>query len=175
MEVFLVSGDYERLGSLGQMRLRLHAAAALAWEGLEGMQVVQIRASHAERFSACEAASRGEIYSIADDDCLPSPKVRPEHIHGIFERHPEFGVLAMRNLLNPQFGWGMSEDGEIVECHSVGGIRFLRKGLLGSGTNVSSGDDTEHATAIRPWRSAYLKHYPMIHMGEWYSVWQRRE
>jgi hypothetical protein len=87
---------------------------------------------HSTGKKECEQAASTEIYVVADNDCLILGKDWVNRGRALVDRHPEYGLLAAANICEGEFASGtnwQTED-EVVERTMVGGIVFVRKGIL---------------------------------------------
>lgn len=157
------------------------------WEQIVLRQVegAKSTAHYREKFQSwrrinADEKSSGAVYVVADDDCLPQSEPFVELALGILAAHPDFGILSLWpmncriNRWTPE-GYTAFEDDEVMEHHSVGGIRFCRKGLIAEWPEQTGrGYDAEHCGALRAagYRVGYFKNLTMNHVGEGYStVW----
>lgn len=81
---------------------------------------------HMESKRAAERLAKSDIYVVADDDCLPIRKAFVTRGVQTMERYPQFGILAAANITD---GEPFASD-EPVERHAVGGVAFVRRGIL---------------------------------------------
>lgn len=168
VKILVCSPDYFEWDELGRLRAAMRSVAIQAWQQIPHMSVFAYQADPRDRWILADSIAEDSIYCIADDDCIPCPWLTVEHIEAMMNKYPDYGVLALDSG-NPGSGY---EDQCIKACHSVGGIRFIRKGMIEQWPASFTGDDSQHAGLMKM-KSAYLKGYPMIHMGEWHSVWQK--
>ena len=120
-------------------------------------------------------------YVVADDDCLPQAGPFLEDAIEVMEAHPDFAILSLLptnaeiHPWRPPWPKMASEDSEVMEHHSVGGIRVCRSGVMKEWPElVRPGYDQEHCEAIRgaEYRVGFFKKIKMNHLGEGYSsVW----
>jgi hypothetical protein len=135
----------------------------------------------ARRMYADEMAS-GDIYVVADDDCLltSDPTLLP--VAGILEDNPKVGILALKQEKQAPMvratvpAKDLYETDDLIESHAVGGIRFCRKGIVEEWPDISPDNpyqyDSQHGPAVSKagYVSAYTKAYGMIHVGATYSI-----
>jgi len=119
--------------------------------------------TYPQRWAWAEASARGDIYCLADDDCLPNPHLDVGQVLRFFEED-DWSILALNNLV--EYGHQRTQ---IKESHAVGGIRFIRRGRLTFPSNFT-GDDSE---VIPNGKVGYLD-VGMIHLGLWHSQWRQR-
>lgn len=172
MEVFIGSPNYADFGELGVFRKKVRALVVYAWQRIPGVRLYAYRATPDERWTVAEALATEPIYALADDDCLPPHNLSFDDVVNAFDNHPSFGALGIGN---PNIDMGMFSDASIIEVNSIGGIRFLRKGVVNSWPKNFTGDDNQYAglMSAKGFRSAYLKRYGLLHLGDGYSVWQK--
>ena len=78
---------------------------------------------------AAEENAKSPIYVIADADCLILGKDFISRGVEIMERYPEYGILTAVSVIeNADICSGYASD--VFERHSVGGVAFVRKGIL---------------------------------------------
>lgn len=125
-----------------------------------------------DRWSHAESLAQSKIYILADDDCLPPPDLDCAYVESIFDRLPDFGLLAIGN---PNRDYGMYTDQDVVEAWACGGIRFIRKGIVTEFPDNFTGDDGMFDGYLKKagYRSGYLRKWPLMHMGDGYSVWKQ--
>lgn len=160
MEVFISSGNYDE-----GIRASLTDVVFEAWEEIDVLFTMQHH-SLAGRFPWAEAKSKGEFYGNCDDDCIPHPSLRPWHIESLFRSHPDYATIGMMNLLAPVKGEGL------VEAHAVGGIRFIRKGVVTEFPADFNGDDSAYYDLVRAkgFKQGIITTYPFLHLGLWHST-----
>lgn len=77
-----------------------------------------------------EDKSIGPIYIIADDDCLPLGNKFVERGLRIINSHPEYGILTATSVCDGPYPGDNKNLPDVVDMHAVGGIAFVRKGIL---------------------------------------------
>lgn len=146
--------------------------------GSEGKQQFQRQ----RRITADEKG--GNIYVLADDDCLPlTGDSGEDFVAGMVDtlkRHPQFAILAPMpsnegiNAWTPDVRedkYEVETDSEVMEHVSVGGIRFCRKGVMGVWPQIPEvgGYDGIQGDYLREhgqWRVGYAKNYHFKHLGK---------
>jgi hypothetical protein len=171
MEVFIGSPPYDNFGELGTFRAQIRDLVMYAWARQPQVYLRAFISGPRDRWITAESKAQGNIYILADDDCLPPYNLNLEQVSNLFDEYPEFGMLAIGNTTE----YGMYADQNIIEAGSVGGIRFLRRGMVTSWPENFSGDDNQYAGLMRVkgFRSAYVRRYGLQHLGDGYSVWQK--
>ena len=128
-----------------------------------------LRRIHADHGAA------GEIYIVADDDCLLLDDVQVEAAVEVMERNPAFAILSLwpsnATIMpwTPGDGYEPIINEDVLEHVSVGGVRFCRKGILADWPKQGGpGYDAEHCAAIRQagYRVGYFRKFGMEHLGE---------
>lgn len=124
---------------------------------------------------ACTRFRESEFYILTDDDMLLLGHNSVRDGMKILARHPEFGILSALPRNESISKWRPPdrvafEDGEVFEHHSVGGIRFCRKGVVGQWPKMgdSPGYDGLHCSVIREagYRVGYFTNVLAIHCGK---------
>jgi hypothetical protein len=121
-------------------------------------------------------------YILTDDDCLPESDRDILKGVRILEEHENFGMLsawpknATINRWTPE-NWQPYEDAQVMEVNDVGGLRFIRSGVIQFPFPESNGVGYDRTQSIamrrRGYRVGYLKSIKMEHLGEGRSeVWQ---
>ena len=124
---------------------------------------------------------QSEFYILADDDCLPQDEPFIEQALQIMRDNSDFGILSLFPANCAIQAW-TPEDYEprntddILEHHSVGGIRICRRGVITEWPEQTGrGYDAEQCAAVRAagYRVGYFKRFHMEHLGEGKTtVWQ---
>jgi len=198
MEVFLAVGDY------GDLRDEIATATTKHWITL-GAHLFADVCGPDQRGRIRDAADRaqGQVYCIADDDCLLKPQAFrlafkndlenwDTHVQRIFDANPQLGMCAA--IPSPEFpgviNWGgynfvlqelpenqwelWDQPTETTGNKSVGGIRFIRKGVLDG--ELPAGDDFDYDHHLcawikeQGWTVGYLPVLPCHHLGHGLSV-----
>lgn len=127
-----------------------------------------------------ENLARGEIYILADGDCLLGPESPIPQALSLMAKYPDFGILSLMPENCTIVPWTPENyapilTDEVMEHVSVGGIRFCRKGILGDWPAQNGpGYDGIHSEAIRKagFRVGYARNLLYNHLGERFSsVW----
>ena len=86
---------------------------------------------HIASKKAAELNAMSSIYVVADADCLILGKDFISRGVATLEAHPQYGLLSATSISDGMFPAGhISITPEVVELHAVGGIAFVRKGIL---------------------------------------------
>lgn len=115
-------------------------------------------------------ATPGDPYIICNDDNLPYGQDFVEKGLDIMARHPEYGVISgvVTNGHEPY-----DTENEVHEIHAVGGLVFLRKGLVTEFPPLEDAfwDGERHKQVIaKGFKSGYSHRLPYLHMGAHFSV-----
>jgi len=117
-----------------------------------------------------EQLAESDPYIIANDDTLIYGQDFVQNGLGVMERNPDYGVISGAVVNGDQFQF----DGpEVTEIHAVGGLVFLRKGLV---TEFPPLEDCywdierDRQVKAKGFRSGYTRMCPYLHMGANFSV-----
>jgi hypothetical protein len=171
-------------------RCRLHILAArnTRWH-LTATAVMELDIMQRSRRMYADSHSQGEIYCIADDDCLPENEDFLEKAFDLVSSYPQFGALALAPNNSELRPWtpelrerericvdaAVFDDENVMEHVSAGGIVFYRKNVVQNWIPVQAGNsgsyDTQHAECIRAAgkRVGFIKTVKMNHIGRGYS------
>jgi hypothetical protein len=132
---------------------------------------------HIRSKANAETLSETEIYVVTDDDCLPLGDDFIERGAAILQHHPEYGILTATSVCDGPFPSGKQlPDTDVVEMHAVGGVSFVRKGILKK-FDLCSPDQVDDCICTEVNRAGYLTgvmpHVRFIHVGMWRSIYQR--
>lgn len=117
-----------------------------------------------------ENFSRSDPYIIANDDTLIYGQDFVENGLKIMEKYPEFGCVSGAVTNGDQFSLNGPE---ITEIHAVGGLVFLRKGLVTEFPPLEDcyWDIERHRQVVaKGFKSGYTRMCPYLHMGANFSV-----
>jgi hypothetical protein len=118
-----------------------------------------------------ERMAETDPYIICNDDNLPYGQDFVSKGLALMERNPEYGVVSgvVTNGHEPY-----ATDGpEVTEIHAVGGLVFLRKGLVTEFPPLEDcfWDGERHKQVIaKGFKSGYARDLPYLHMGAKFSV-----
>ena len=109
-------------------------------------------------------------YIICNDDNLPYGQDFVSKGLDIMARHPEYGVISgvVTNGHEPY-----DKENEVHEIHAVGGLVFLRKGLVTEFPPLEDcfWDGERHKQVIeKGFKSGYSHRLPYLHMGAHFSI-----
>jgi len=117
-----------------------------------------------------ERMAKSDPYIICNDDNLPYGQDFVSKGLAIMERNPEFGCVSGVVVNGDQY----KMDGpEITETHAVGGLVFLRKGLVTEFPPLEdpSWDLERHRQVVeKGFKSGYARDLPYLHMGAKFSI-----
>lgn len=132
--------------------------------------VIQGVESFPNRWKWAESKPTGPIYCLADDDCLPCPTLDLNRVEELFRTWTGYGILALADY------HGSYREGPIVESACVGGIRFIRKGIVTEFPDSFTGCDSEYHDLMTKagYKSGIITEYTRLHMGVFHSLWQKR-
>jgi hypothetical protein len=87
---------------------------------------------HIASKKAAELNATSSIYVIADADCLILGKDFISKGVATLESHPEYGLLSATSICDGLFpaGHELPIMPDVIEMHAVGGIAFVRRGIL---------------------------------------------
>lgn len=123
-----------------------------------------------ESLRLAEELAGSDPYIIANDDTLIYGQDFVENGLRVMENNPDYGVISAAAVNSDQYKF----DGpDIFEIHAVGGLVFLRKGLV---TEFPPLEDAywdcerDRQVKAKGFRSGYTKHCPYLNMGAKFSV-----
>lgn len=117
-----------------------------------------------------EDNAQSDSYIIANDDTLIYGQDFVENGLHIMEKYPDFGCVSGAVTNGDQF---QLDGPEITEIHAVGGLVFLRKGLV---TEFPPLEDCywdlerDRQVKAKGFRTGYTRMCPYLHMGANFSV-----
>lgn len=117
-----------------------------------------------------EKCAKSDPYIIANDDTLIYGQDFVENGLKIMEKYPDFGCISGAVTNGDQF---QLDGPEITEIHAVGGLVFLRKGLV---TEFPPLEDAywdierDRQVKAKGFRTGYTRMCPYLHMGANFSV-----
>lgn len=119
---------------------------------------------------AAEQLAKSDPYIIANDDTLIYGQDFVENGLKIMEKYPDFGCVSGAVTNGDQF---QLDGPEITEIHAVGGLVFLRKGLVTEFPPLEDcyWDLERHRQVVaKGFKSGYTRMCPYLHMGAQFSV-----
>ena len=129
---------------------------------------------HIASKKAAELNASSNIYVIADADCLILGKDFISKGVSILEAHPQFGLLSATSICDGMFPAGQDiPQPEVVELHAVGGISFVRKGILTEFRDCRP--DQVDGTICdeinrKGFKTGAMPHVRFNHLGSGYSI-----
>ena len=184
MEVFLCVADYWRIcPDRARLRYAFANACHAAWDRIPRVKVEVLSGKgivfQRERRIEAERRATGEIYCVADDDCLiHAGAAAVDEARRQADRHPAFATLSATPQNANIRDWTPEEytpqsDDAVQEHFSVGGIRFMRKGAMTEWPPLTGKHyDGTQCQWLREhgWRVGYLRGVTMLHLGEGQDV-----
>jgi len=163
-------------------RLKLAAEMWAMWQKTPGISLTALYPERGQSYEfqrtrrmIAEKRAKGDIYILTDDDIEPDWRGVPDWLQRgcrLLEFHPEFASLHPWldgiGRWTPE-GYEVFEDDEVVQHHSAGGIRFIRKGCMKEWPEQTNRgyDGTQGAYLLQNgWRTGYLKNLKATHHGE---------
>ena len=176
IDVLLISAPFPAAPLTTRFREHLANAVASAWREIPSVRILQSRLHPPERWLYAERLTHERFYILADDDCLPHPKLDIQRVVNTMILRPEYGMIGLHNVVTPYQG-RVDEDG-IIEAHALGGVRFIRRGVVTEFPDSFNGDDSAywdlmHARGYRQ-GVATGETFGFVHCGEWRSTWPLR-
>lgn len=173
-----------------ELRMGMAETCEARWQQVDGVRVIGIydtmlRCSplgfqRSRRIFADEEAA-GDIYILADDDCLLPADFDLRECLRIVSAHPSFGIISLlpsNVTISPWYPEKYIPEvtPDVFEVASVGGIRFCRKihMALWPAMGPGPGYDAIQAEAVRSsgGRVGYFRNHKQLHLGEGFStVW----
>lgn len=117
-----------------------------------------------------EQLAESDPYIIANDDTLIYGQDFVQNGLKIMEKYPYFGCVSGAVTNGDQF---QLDGPDITEIHAVGGLVFLRKGLVTEFPPLEDAywDIERHRQVVaKGFRSGYTRMCPYLHMGANFSV-----
>lgn len=160
-------------------RMELAERMISLWRTIPNIRIVPLypkilgsRYFQRDRRMIAEHRATSSIYILTDDDM--EPMFHFNKAIKLMKQHPDFGMLSafpdpaviQRWTLE---GYKPYEDEDVMEHIDVGGLRFIRKGIMKHWPEQKrSGYDREHCEEMRRngFRVGYMKHLHAIHHGE---------
>jgi len=124
----------------------------------------------AESLHMAENLAQSDPYIIANDDALIYGQDFVENGLRIMEKYPDFGCVSGAVTNGDQY---KLEGLELTEIHAVGGLVFLRKGLVTEFPPLEDAYwDIERFNQVtaKGFRSGYTRMCPYLHLGANFSV-----
>lgn len=119
-----------------------------------------------------EESSTSSIYIVADDDCLPIGRNFVKDGVEILYDHPEYGLLTATSVSDGSYRQ-LEYPNEVAELHAVGGIAFVRKGILTdfNDLGVAKTDESICSEMNRKgYKTGVMPNVKFNHLGAGYSL-----
>jgi hypothetical protein len=120
-----------------------------------------------------EEKSITNIYISADDDCLIIGKDFVSAGLAIMEANPEYGILGATSISDGHFQTTVSGGMLVIPMHAVGGVVFVRKGILKEFPDCDADkvDDTICQEINRAgYKTGLMPGVKFNHLGAGYSI-----
>lgn len=124
-------------------------------------------ATHTLEFA--EEQAQSDPYIICNDDNLPYGQDFVSKGLDLMDRHPEYGIISGVVVNGEPYG----RVNDVHEIHAVGGLVFLRKGLVTEFPALEDAfwDGERHRQITeKGFKSGYSHKLPYLHMGAGFSV-----
>jgi hypothetical protein len=128
--------------------------------GFEGKEFQGIRRQIAED------NAEGEIYILAEDDCMPLGKGFIEHGLHLMGTYRDYAVISPTVLNGVYEGPQYKPEGDLIRANGGGGINFTRHGYIP--TKIEGFFDEAMQgewLSKRGWKSGYALELKMNHLG----------
>jgi len=119
-----------------------------------------------------EEHANSDIYVICNDDNLPYGQDFVSKGLSIMDQYPDYGVIS-GVVVNGEGSEFEMNGPEVKEIHAVGGLVFLRKGLVTEFPPLEDcfWDGERHKQVVeKGFKSGYSRNLPYLHMGAHFSV-----
>jgi len=119
-----------------------------------------------------EELAKSDPYIICNDDNLPYGQDFVSNGLDIMNRYPDYGVIS-GVVVNGEGSEFEMNGPEVKEIHAVGGLVFLRKGLVTNFPQLEDcfWDGERHKQVVeKGFKSGYSRSLPYLHMGAHFSV-----
>ncbi len=125
--------------------------------------------------SLAERQAQSPIYVVTDNDCLILGEKFVERGVEIMQRHPEYALLAATSISDGDLPSGSIREGleEAIPRHAVGGVAFVRKGVLTdfAPCRPSQVDETVcHEIKNKGYKAGSMPGMRFNHIGAGYSL-----
>lgn len=170
-----------------ELRMGMAETCEARWQQVQGVRLIGIYDTmlhcsplgfqRSRRIFADEEAT-GEVYIVADDDCLLPADFDLDDCLRVFKAHPNFSTLSLlpsnANIMPwTPAGYIPEDTPDVMEHYSAGQVRFCRKGHMQVWPPMSGspGYDAIHGEQIRKQggRVGYFKNFKALHLGEGFS------
>ena len=119
-----------------------------------------------------ESWAKSDPYIICNDDNLPYGQDFVSKGIDVMNRYPDYGVIS-GVVVNGEGSEFEMNGPEVKEIHAVGGLVFLRKGLVTEFPLLEDRfwDGERHKQVVeKGFKSGYSRVLPYLHMGAHFSV-----
>ncbi len=151
----------------------LCAGAIIRIAGAESVSLPEEK-FHMNSKREAERRAHMPIYVIADDDCFP---LGSNFIHRgatILNEHEDYGLVSATSICDGAYPAGKGgQTADIEEMHSVGGICFVRKGLLFQFNDLGANRvDESICSEVKRlgYKTGVLTRVRMNHIGSGFSL-----
>jgi hypothetical protein len=132
---------------------------------------------HIEAKQIAEELAHTPIYVVSDNDVLPIGKDFLSRGVAILEAHPDYGILSATSISDGHYPARVLDSAaEVEQMHSVGGIVFVRKGIL-TEFNDCRPDEVDDVICSemnrKGYRTGVMPSVRFNHLGCGYSIYQR--
>ena len=157
------------------LRRWLSLAVWERWFEEPNTRFIRIQENTIDAKRIAEQLSKSMIYVVADNDCLILGRDFILKGLSIMSRHPEYALLAATSISDGEYPNGCERQDfpEVIERHAVGGISFVRKGLLTEFNPCSTTqvDDTICSELFRKgYKTGSMPGMRFNHLGAGYSI-----
>lgn len=188
LRVFLPSDNYIRSGFAmsceGRWRMDEDASLTVlrAYTVPHDMFMsVDPQGYHFKSKQKAEELATTEIYIVADDDCLVIGKEFAKTGVEIMKRHPEYGILTPTSICDGPYpsdlAPGYKNLPEVMNMHAVGGVCFIRKGILTEFRDCPA-QKIDHVICdqfqAKGYKSGVMPHLRYNHLGYEFSLVNER-
>jgi hypothetical protein len=121
---------------------------------------------------AAEMISQSDPYIICNDDNLPYGQDFVSKGLSVMEQYPDYGVIS-GVVVNGEGSEFEMNGPRVKEIHAVGGLVFLRKGLVTKFPPLEDRywDGERHKQVVeKGFKSGYSRDLPYLHMGAHFSI-----
>lgn len=131
IDVFILDFD-----AGNKLRAAMSVVCKERWRMEPGCRVTSFSSKektfHIDAKRMAEETAASPIYVVADNDCLILGENFVKSGVEIMERHQEYGLLAATSICDGEYSNGSYRqvNAEVVQRHAVGGVAFVRKGIL---------------------------------------------
>jgi len=158
-----------------QLRKKISEACCIRWHIESDCHFSSIGSFGIVGKRMAERLSRSSIYVVSDNDCLILGENFVQQGLDIMARHPDYGLLAATSICDGYFANGYPREGlaEVVPRHAVGGVAFVRKGILTEfkPCDVTQVDETIcHEMKLKGYKTGSMPGLRFNHIGAGYSI-----